>query len=40
MTQAQVLAATAAAPTVDIITYYNQVQNTQAKAAVDEIAMA
>jgi len=33
MTQAQILAATAAAPTVDIITYYNQVQNTQAQAA-------
>lgn len=32
MTQAEILAATAAAPTVDIITYYNQVQNTQAKA--------
>tara|TARA_B110000908_G_scaffold41048_1_gene49861 strand:+ start:68 stop:1321 length:1254 start_codon:yes stop_codon:yes gene_type:complete len=33
MTQAQVLAATAAAPTVDIITYYNGIQNTQAQAA-------
>jgi hypothetical protein len=33
MTQAEVLAATGAAPTVDIITYYNQVQNSQVEAA-------
>jgi len=33
MSQAQILAATAAAPTVDIITYYNQVQNTKVEAA-------
>lgn len=40
MSQAQILAATAAAPTVDIITYYNQVRNTQAGAAVKAKAMA
>lgn len=40
MSQAQVLAATGAAPTVDIITYYNQVQNSQAEAAVKATAEA
>jgi hypothetical protein len=29
MTQDQILAATGAAPTVDINKYYNQIQNTQ-----------
>jgi phage host-nuclease inhibitor protein Gam len=33
MSQAQILAATAAAPTVDIITYYNQVQNAKVESA-------